>query len=49
MKYLKLKKVKLIIIAPDLEVAKVKGLIEFCFFFAREFEKCITALLKWLK
>jgi selenocysteine insertion sequence-binding protein 2 len=32
MKYLRLKKLKLIVIAPDLEVAKQKGVVNILFF-----------------
>ena len=35
MKYLHLKKLKLIVIAPDLEVAKQKGVVNILFFYLR--------------
>jgi selenocysteine insertion sequence-binding protein 2 len=35
MKYLLLKKLKLVVIAPDLEVAKQKGVVHILFFYLR--------------
>ena len=48
-KYLHLKKLKLMVIAPDLEVAKQKGVVNILFFVRGELEKCVTILLRSLK
>jgi len=48
-KYLHLKRLKLIIIAPDLEVAKTKGLINILFFLLKGFKEYVTVLRKKLK
>jgi len=49
LKYLHLKRLKLTVIAPDLEVAKQKGVVNILFFILDGLEQCLTILLKWLK